>query len=317
MSKILDIARRTIEIEAESIRELSNSLGAEFEQAVRMILDSKGKLIVIGIGKSGIVGKKIAATMASTGTPSFFVHPAEAFHGDLGMVEPHDIVLAISNSGETDEVLKLIPFFKDNGNKIIGMTGNTRSTLAMNADCCLETAAKREACPLELAPTSSSTISMVMGDALAMALMEMRDFKEENYARFHPGGSLGRRLLWKVENVMRTEDLPVVRPDARMVDIIQAISRGRLGMVVVSDNSHILGVITDGDMRRTFEKMEENSFKLIASDMMTRNPKCVSGKLQLVKAQQMMIDYKITTLLVTREGGPHHLEGVIQVYDIR
>jgi arabinose-5-phosphate isomerase len=317
MSKILDIARRTFDIEAESIKALGQNLGLDFETAVKEILASKGKLIVTGMGKSGIVGRKIAATMASTGTPSFFMHPGEAFHGDLGMVEADDIVLAISHSGETDEVLKLIPFFKDNGNKILGMTGNRNSTLALHSDCHLEILVKREACPLELAPTSSTTITMVMGDALAIALMELRDFRRENYARFHPGGSIGRRLLYRVENMMRVNDLPVIGPNTRMVDIISSITKGKLGLVVVSDNSRILGIITDGDMRRTFEKMEEKSFRLVASDIMTKNPKCVSRKLPLIEAQQIMIDCKITSLLVTIAGEPLHLQGVIQVYDIK
>jgi len=317
MSKILEIARRTFEIEAQSIKELGEKLGSGFEDAVKMIFESQGKLIVTGIGKSGIVGRKISATLASTGTPSFFMHPGEAFHGDLGMAEPQDIVLAISNSGESDEVLRLIPFFKDNGNKIIAMTGNPRSSLAVNSDCHLELSSVREACPLELAPTTSTTITMVMGDAIAIALMELRNFKRENYARFHPGGSIGRRLLLRVENVMRTDQLPVIKPETKMVDIINTISKGRLGLAVVSNNGEILGIITDGDMRRTFEKMGENSFHLCASDMMTRNPKCVSSKLKLIEAQQIMIDNKITSLLVTADGRPFGLEGVIQVYDIK
>lgn len=317
MSKILDIARRTFSLEAQSVQELGGKLGSEFENAVKMVLASRGKLIVTGMGKSGIVGRKISATLSSTGTPSFFMHPGEAFHGDLGMVEPHDIVLAISNSGESDEVLRLIPFFKDNGNKVIGMTGNRKSTLAVNCDCHLEIAVEKEACPLELAPTTSTTITMVMGDAIAIALMELRNFKKENYARFHPGGSIGRRLLWRVENVMRTDNLPVVKPETGLVDIINSISKGRLGLVVISNNGKILGIITDGDMRRTFEKMGERSFRLVASDIMTRQPKCVSKKLQLAEAQQIMIDNKITSLLVTSDGQPSGLEGVIQVYDIR
>jgi arabinose-5-phosphate isomerase len=317
MSKILDIAKRTIAIEAQSIIDLGEKLGSEFEHAVNIILGTHGKLIVTGMGKSGIVGRKIAATLASTGTPSFFVHPGEAFHGDLGMVETHDIVLAISNSGETDEVLKLIPFFQDNGNKIISMTRNRNSTLAVNSDCHLDISVKREACPFELAPTSSTTITMVLGDALAIALMESRGFNKENYARFHPGGSLGRRLLWRVENVMRSHDLPIIKSDTKMVDIIQAITKGRLGLVAVSDNGNIMGILTDGDMRRTFEKMEEKSFRLVASDIMTKNPKCISRKMPLVEAQQMMIDNKITALLVTKDGEPYGLEGVIQVYDIK
>lgn len=317
MSNILEIARRTFEIEAQSIKELGGKLGTGFENAVRMIFESQGKLIVTGMGKSGIVGRKISATLASTGTPSFFMHPGEAFHGDLGMAEPQDIVLAISNSGESDEVLRLIPFFKDNGNKIVAMTGNPHSSLALNSDCHLEISVIKEACPLELAPTTSTTITMVMGDAIAIALMELRNFKRENYARFHPGGSIGRRLLLRVENIMRTDQLPVISPDTKMVDVINAISKGRLGLAVISNNGEILGIITDGDMRRTFEKMGENSFHLNASGIMTKNPKCVSSKLKLVEAQQIMIDNKITSLLVTADGRPYGLEGVIQVYDIK
>lgn len=317
MSGILDIARRTFSIEAQAIQGLAQNLNEDFESVVSEILKSNGKLIITGMGKSGIVGRKIAATLASTGTPSFFVHPGEAFHGDLGMVERSDMVVAISNSGETDEVLKLIPFFKDNGNKIIAMTGSPQSTLADNSDFHLNVSVEKEACPLELSPTSSATAALVMGDALAIALMEMRGFKKENYARFHPGGSLGRRLLWRVENIMRTENLPVIKSGTPMVDIIGAITRGRLGLAVISDNGHISGLITDGDMRRTFEKMQEKSFSMVASDIMTRQPKCVSRKLHLVKAQQMMIDHKITALLVTKDGQPYNLEGVIQVYDIK
>ncbi len=317
MSRILDIAKRTIEIEASSIQDLENQLGEDFEHAVKLIQDSNGKLIVTGMGKSGIVGRKMAATLASTGTPSFFVHPGEAFHGDLGMVEPRDIVLALSNSGETDEVLKLIPFFKDNGNKIIGMTSNKNSTLAIHSDCHLEIKAKKEACPLELAPTTSTTITMVMGDALAIVLMELKDFKKENYARFHPGGSIGRRLLYKVEHVMRSTDLPVITPNASMIDIISAITKGRLGLVVVCSENQIQGIITDGDMRRTFQKSEEASFRLKAADIMTSKPRCISSKIALVEAQQIMIDHKITSLLVTEDGSHSNLIGVVQVYDIR
>src|ERR1700740_1849570 len=245
-----DTAKRVFDIEIESLKEVANSIGDDFAAAVDAILESKGKLIVAGVGKSGLIGRKIAATLASTGTPSFFLHPGEAFHGDLGMVEPNDMVILISYSGETDEVLKIIPFLKWNKNKIISITGNPGSTIAKNSDHHLNVCITREACPLELAPTSSTTTTLVMGDALAVALMEARQFQHEDFARFHPGGNLGHKLLTKVKHEMRTDNLPFIHPDASFTELLLRMSEGRLGMVIVGDRNYVKGVVTDGDLRR-------------------------------------------------------------------
>ena len=221
---ILDLARRTLSVEAEALNNMATLLGDEFIRAVNTILECNGKLIITGMGKSGLVGRKIAATLASTGTPSFFLHPGEAFHGDLGMISPNDVVLALSHSGETDEVLKIVPFIHSNGNVLISITGNPKSTLAKNSNIHLNTGVKEEACILQLAPTTSTTAQLAMGDALAMALMKAREFTAMDFARLHPGGSLGRRLLMTVGNVMRKSDLPVVGADCSATDMIHSRS---------------------------------------------------------------------------------------------
>ena len=235
--EIKKLAQEVFEIEAKEIANLSHRLTDDFEKSINAILESSGKLIVSGMGKSGIIGKKIAATFASTGTPSFFLHPGEAYHGDLGMIEENDVVLLISNSGETDEVLKLIPFLKHQKNCTISMSGNDNSTLAKNTNYHLNIAVEKEACPLFLAPTSSTTATLVMGDALAVTLMKLRDFKEENFAKFHPGGSLGRRLLTTVGDVMKKHELPITNSNATIKEVIQRITEGKLGLVVVSDEN--------------------------------------------------------------------------------
>ncbi|BDD10787.1 arabinose-5-phosphate isomerase [Fulvitalea axinellae] len=313
MTKIMDYAREVFEIEAKSIADLTGLLTEDFERAVEATLEAKGKLIVSGMGKSGIIGKKIAATLASTGTPSFFMHPGEAFHGDLGMVAPDDIVLLISNSGETDEMLKIVPFFKDSGNKTIAMTGKPESRLARHSDFHLNIAVEKEACPLSLAPTSSTTATLAMGDALAVALMKVRNFREENFARFHPGGSLGRRLLTKVSDLMRSENLPVLAPDATAMEIIQRISKGRLGLVIIEDKGKVTGIITDGDVRRAMENLEEGFFRLKASEIMSKKPKHIEADARVTEAEELMTQYKINSLLVTHE---ERLLGVIQIYDL-
>jgi arabinose-5-phosphate isomerase len=310
---IKEIAREVFEIESKEIANLSNALTDDFTKAVEAILECKGKLIVSGMGKSGIIGKKIAATMASTGTPSFFLHPAEAYHGDLGMIESSDIVLLISNSGETDELLKLIPFLKSHGNKIIGMSGNPNSTLAKNSTYHLNIHIEKEACPLQLAPTSSTTATLVMGDALAVALMKLRDFKDSDFAQFHPGGSLGRRLLTKVEDVMHKDNLPICNKESGIKEIIQIVSRARLGLAIVMENGSIVGIITDGDIRRAMESQEENFFSLKAKDLMSQNPKSISPKAKLTQAQTLMAKNKVNSLLVADENG---LVGVVQIYDL-
>ncbi len=310
---ILEIAKEVFKIEANEIANLSNLLTIDFKESVEAIFNSKGKLIVCGMGKSGLIGKKIAATMASTGTPSFFLHPAEAYHGDLGMVEKDDIVLLISNSGETDEILRVIPFLKSQKNIIIGMSGDTDSTLAKNSTYHLNIKIEREACPLQLAPTSSTTATLVMGDALAVALMKLRGFKDSDFAHFHPGGSLGRRLLTKVEDVMKSKNLPICSRDTSIKDIISIVSGYKLGLVVIIEEDNIIGIITDGDIRRAMESMEERFFSLRAKDLMTLNPKTINPKSKLVEAQKMMERYKVNSLLVAIN---HKLIGVVQIYDL-
>ncbi len=310
---ILEIAKEVFTIEANEIANLSNLLTVDFKKSVEAIFNSNGKLIVSGMGKSGLIGKKIAATMASTGTPSFFLHPAEAYHGDLGMVEKSDIVLLISNSGETDEILRVIPFLKSQKNIIIGMSGDINSTLAKNSTYHLNIGVKKEACPLQLAPTSSTTATLVMGDALAIALMKIRGFRDSDFAQFHPGGSLGRRLLTKVEDVMKSENLPICREDSSIKDIISIVSGYKLGLVVVMEQDDIIGIITDGDIRRAMESMEERFFSLRAKDLMTLNPKRINPISKLVEAQKMMERYKVNSLLVSKN---YKLIGVVQIYDL-
>jgi arabinose-5-phosphate isomerase len=311
---IKKLAQEVFEIESKEIANLSKRLTDDFEKAINAILQSSGKLIVSGMGKSGIIGKKIAATLASTGTPSFFLHPGEAYHGDLGMIEENDIVLLISNSGETDEVLKLIPFLKHQKNSTISMSGNDDSTLAKNTNYHLNIAVDKEACPLFLAPTSSTTATLVMGDALAVTLMKLRDFKEENFAKFHPGGSLGRRLLTTVGDVMKKKNLPIISPQATIKEVIQRISEGMLGLVVIIDNNKIIGVITDGDIRRTMESREKDFFNLKAEDLMSNHPKLIYESDKLISASNIMSQHKINSLLVVNES--NDLVGVVQVYDL-
>jgi arabinose-5-phosphate isomerase len=312
---ILNIAKEVFEIESREIQNLSSSLSKDFEKSVNEILVSSGKVVVCGMGKSGIIGKKISATLSSTGTPSFFLHPAEAYHGDLGVVEKNDVIILISNSGETDEVLKLIPFFKSNKNKTISMSGNHNSTLARNTDYHLNIGVEKEACPLQLAPTSSTTATLVMGDALAVALMKMRDFKDVDFAKFHPGGSLGKRLLSKVSDVMKKENLPICEKLTSSKEIIHQISFGKVGSVVVLDNEKIAGIITDGDIRRAMEMKEETFFSLTAENLMSKNPKTIYKNQNLEEASEIMNRYKINSLLVLDEE--EKFVGVVQMYDLK
>lgn len=308
------IAEEVFDIESKEIGNLSTLLTIDFENAVKSIISSKGKLIISGMGKSGIVGKKIAATLASTGTPSFFLHPGEAYHGDLGMVEKEDVVLLISNSGETDEVLKIIPFLKHQKNTTISMSGNPDSSLAKNTNFHLNISVRVEACPLQLAPTSSTTSTMVMGDALAVALMKLRDFKDVNFARFHPGGSLGKRLLQNVSNVMKKDSLPIIAPNESIKKVINVLSSGKCGLVVVVNDNIIVGVISDGDIRRAMESNETNFFKLIALDIMTKEPITVLETTKLKIAGDLMFSKKINSLIVKNDKGL--LVGIVQSYDL-
>ena len=307
------IVKEVFDIESKAIVALADNLTDDFQKAVDDILQCKGKLIISGMGKSGIIGKKIAATLASTGTPSFFLHPGEAYHGDLGMIGKEDTILLISNSGETDEVLKLIPFLKSQQNIICAMSGNPNSTLAKHSTYHFNVSVEKEACPLQLAPTSSTTATLVMGDALAIALMRMRGFKEQDYAQFHPGGSLGRRLLTKVEDVMKHDNLPRVSLGDKIQTIIQTVSEAKMGLTVVMEGEKIMGIITDGDIRRAMEESEERFFSLHAKELMSLNPKSIKSNAKLTLAQKMMTEHKVNSLLVCDQQS---LIGIIQIYDL-
>lgn len=310
--KSIDIAKNVFILESEAIQNLSNLLTNDFENAIQEVLQTKGRLIISGMGKSGHIGVKISATLASTGTPSFFMHPAEALHGDLGMLTQDDIMLAISNSGESEEILKIIPPIKRMGIKLIGMSGKTESSLAKASDYFLNIAVEKEACPLQLAPTSSTTASLAMGDAFAMALMKLRDFKPEDFAMFHPGGSLGRKLLTKVKDIMTSEDLPIVSLDSSFQNIIQTMSRGKLGLCVVMDNTEIQGLITDGDLRRALQITDKPRFGLLAKEIMSSSPKTISSDKMAIEAEEFMYDNKINDLLVIED---EKLIGIIQIFD--
>jgi len=312
-NQIVDIAHHVIELEAGEISNLSNNVDDNFRNSVEMIFASKGKVIVSGMGKSGIVGKKIAATLSSTGTPSFFLHPGEACHGDLGMIQPIDIVLLISNSGETDEILKLIPFLNSQGNKTISMSRNPHSILAKNTDYFLNISVKREACPLQLAPTSSTTATMVMGDAIAVSLMHLRDFKDANFAKFHPGGGLGKKLLMEIKDVMKTKDIPLCRLNDGMKDVVHSINLGGSGIVIVFQDGKIWGVISDGDIRKSMEN-EDEFFALTASDIMNKTPKTILNTESLSSAYKMMGESRVNTLIVVGENGD--VLGTVQSHDV-
>lgn len=313
---LINLAKRVLSIEAQSLQELKERINEEFLKAVEIIHNSKGRVVVTGIGKSGLIGRKIAATLASTGTPSFFMHPAEASHGDLGMVTEDDVVIAISNSGETEEVLRLIPYFKYFNVKIIALTGNPQSTLAKQADVVLDVSVKQEACPFGFIPTASTTATLAMGDALAVALIMRNGFKKEDFAVLHPGGSLGRRMLTKVKDLMHTgEELPVASPDTLMLDAVLEISSKRLGVVVIVDeNRKILGIITDGDVRRGVQRWGKEFFDLKASQIMTVNPKTIGEEELAAVALSIMRKYSITSLVVPASDGT--LKGIIHIHDI-
>lgn len=313
--EIIRLAQDAIETECTALQALSARLGSEFVTAVETILSSHGKVIMTGVGKSGLIARKIAATLASTGTPSFFLHPTEAFHGDLGMISGDDVLIALSYSGETDEVLKIVPFIQSNGNKLISITGNSSSTLAKNSDIHLDVAVEREACILMLAPTTSTTAQLAMGDALAVALMHARKFTSMDFARLHPGGSLGRRLLMRVKNVMRSSDLPIVKADCDATQMIHAISKGGLGLIVVCEDERIIGIVTDGDIRRSMESRREEFFTLKAGDIYTANPMTIDAESKLIDAEKIMTQRKINSLLVANDQS--QLVGVIQIYDIK
>lgn len=302
-------AKETLTQYALAIEQLNQRLSTSFVTAVEMILGCSGRVAVAGIGKSGLVGKKMVATFASTGTPSFFLHPTEAFHGDLGMLKPEDVVILISYSGETDDVNKLIPSLKNFGNPIIAMTGNVQSTLAKYADLTLDIRIEREACPNNLAPTTSSLITMALGDALAIALIHARDFKAEDFARFHPGGSLGRKLLCRVRDVMQRK-LPKIAPTASFSDCIQVMTEGRMGVAVVMEQDQLRGIITDGDIRRTLVKFGADSLMKSADQIMTREPKTILDTTFLTHAEALMKEKHIHSLIAVDEQGK--VSGIVE-----
>lgn len=308
-----EIAKKVFETEIESLQHAAARIDDTFTDVVNALLEAKGKVIVAGMGKSGLIGKKIAATFASTGTPSFFLHPGEAFHGDLGMIERQDVILLLSYSGETDEVLRIIPFLKWNGNTIISITGNADSTLAKNSNYHILTPVVKEACPHELAPTSSTTVALVMGDALAIALMEARQFKAADFARFHPGGNLGRKLLIKVKDLMRRDQLPFIDEQASFMSLLLKMSEGRLGMTIVGTPNKVNGVITDGDLRRALLKYPDIANHKL-TDMMTVTPVIIDEDTLIDEAEQLMVQKKITTILVG-SSLQRSVTGVYQIYN--
>ena len=307
-----EIAIQAIKDEAEAVLGLIPQLDESFDKAVDLILNCKGKVIVTGVGKSGHIGAKIAATLSSTGTPSFFTNPLDVFHGDLGVMTQDDVVLAISNSGQTDELLRFIPMVLHMQIPIIGMSGNPKSLLAKYSSCHLSIAVEKEACPLNLAPTSSTTATLVLGDALAIALMERRNFQPRDFAQFHPGGELGKRLLTTAQDVMRTEDMPILPPEMHLGEAIILVSKAKLGLGIAMVNDEIVGLITDGDIRRAMEKWPAEFFDRTVSDIMTRTPKMVKPETKITEIQRIMNKYKVHSVLVTDDE--KHLLGVVDHY---
>ena len=312
---ILQLARETLDIESAALQDLKSRLDERFVKAVDMMLNVKGRVVVTGMGKSGHIGRKIAATLASTGTPAMFVHPAEASHGDLGMIKLVDVVLAISNSGESDELVAILPVLKRQGVPLIAMTGGLNSSLARHADVVLDSSVAKEACPLNLAPTASTTAQLALGDALAVALLDARGFKPEDFARSHPGGSLGRKLLTHVSDVMRAGDaVPRVLPEAGFSELMREMSHKGLGAsAVVDGEGHVLGVFTDGDLRRLIEKGQDLR-ALQACDVMHAQPRTIRQDALAVEAAEMMEQYRITSILVVDDAG--HLCGALNSNDL-
>ncbi|MBI3803409.1 MAG: KpsF/GutQ family sugar-phosphate isomerase [Nitrospirae bacterium] len=316
---ILEEGKRVLKIEAQAILDLIERMDGRFVEAVELCYNSKGRMVVVGMGKSGLIGKKIAATLASTGTPAFFLHPAEGIHGDLGMVSKDDLALLISNSGETEEILRILPSLKRLNLKIITMTGSIKSTLAKLSDVILDISIKEEACPLGLAPTASTTATLAMGDALAVALLQKRGFKQEDFASFHPGGSLGRRLLFKVEDAMQTgNDIPKVSEETPMREVVLEMSAKKLGMTTVLDDAgKLVGVITDGDLRRLIRKIDHEGreiFSLPAKEVMSRNPKTILRGSLTAQAIHLMESHSITALIVA--GADGQVDGILHLHDL-
>jgi arabinose-5-phosphate isomerase len=311
----LDVGRRVLDIEARAVQALIQRLDGGFSDAVDLLYDCKGKVVVSGMGKSGLIGQKIAATMASTGTPSFFLHPAEGLHGDLGMLARRDVLIAISNSGETQEILQLLPFMERMGIAVVAIVGRMGSTLAKNSAVALDVSVAEEACPMGLAPTASTTATLAMGDALAVALLEKRGFKEQDFAQFHPGGTLGRRLLVKVRDLMhRGQEVPQVMETVLASVAILEMSAKKLGMTTVVDRAGaLLGVITDGDLRRFLQQGGDFS-KITAGSLASRRPKLIGPDELAARAVEMMERYSITTLVVADNA--KRIVGVVHLHDL-
>lgn len=308
----INYARSIIEKEIAALVKTKLLLGDSFQDAISIFEQTQGRIIVIGMGKSGIIGKKIAATMASTGTPAFFVHPGEAFHGDLGMIKKGDSVLFISNSGETEELLKLIPYIQYLEAPLVSILGSIDSTLAKYSSAVLDGTVNEEACNNNLAPTSSTTVALVLGDAVAITLSSLKKFKPMDFARFHPGGSLGKKLLTKVKDVMTTDDLPVCEHNAGLKDIVEVITQGRLGLSLVKDNGTVIGIVTDGDLRSAFEASNPLSVK--ASDIVTVSPYSIHKDQSLASAEEMMLSIKKRVIVVHDDES--NIVGVLQVFDL-
>jgi arabinose-5-phosphate isomerase len=314
---IIARAKKVLQTEAKAIEQLLERIDEQFVRAVELLLACEGKVVVTGVGKSGIIGQKIASTLASTGTPAFFLHPTEGIHGDLGMLEKKDIVVAISNSGETDELSQILPLIKRYGNKLIALTGKAKSTLARAGDVVLDVSVAEEACPLGLAPTASTTATLAMGDALAVALLEKRGFKKEDFAMRHPGGKLGKRLLLRVCDLMhKGDELPMVYNDTLMKEALVEITSKRLGVTgVMNKQKELIGVITDGDLRRAIERYSD-LLQRTAGEVMTRNPKRIEADTLAAQAVQQMEQYAITSLFVFDKAGERIPLGIIHLHDL-
>ena len=312
MKNVRDYAIQCIKDEANATLALIKQLDENFDKAVDLMYHCKGKVIVTGVGKSGNIGAKIAATLSSTGTPAFFANPLDVFHGDLGAMTKDDVVLALSNSGQTDELLRFIPMVLHMNIPIIGMSANPNSLLAKYSTVHIKVWVEKEACPLNLAPTSSTTAALVMGDALAIALMEVRKFRPKDFAQFHPGGELGKRLLTTAQDVMRSEDLPIIPKEMHLGEAIIHVSNGKLGLGVSVENNKVIGLITDGDIRRAMEKWQAKFFDQTVEDIMTRTPKTVLPNTKITEIQRIMHKYKIHTVLVCDKE--QRLLGVVDHY---
>ena len=313
-TSINELAKEVFDIEAKSILRLKDNIGENFDKAIEILYNCKGRVIVTGMGKSGLIGKKIAATLSSTGTPSYFLHPAESTHGDSGIITKQDVVIAISNSGETQELLNLLPIIKRFGVLMIGMTGKMGSTLAQASDVVLDISVEREACPLNKAPTASTTATLAMGDALAVCLLEKRGFTEEDFLIFHPSGALGKGFLYKVSDLMKTEDLPIASESDSFNKVVEIITAHKLGMaMILNSKGELSGVLTDGDIRRTLMKYG-NTSNLIIKDVMTAEPKRINPAAYGASALHLMEKYSITALAVVDENNKP--VGVIHIHDL-